>query len=66
MIQFQILKLKHHCHGNGIMFPSFVEYHGDEDIAEPFTIMKTNLISQVSRTIYDTKFTHKDVSCICF
>lgn len=55
MIQFQILKLKHHCHGNGIMFPSFVEYHGDEDIAEPFTIMKTNLISQVSRTIYDTK-----------
>lgn len=50
MIQFQILKLKHHCHGNGIMFPSFVEYHGDEDIAEPFTIMKTNLISQVSRT----------------
>lgn len=37
MIQFQILKLKHHCHGNGIMFPSFVEYHGDEDIAEPFT-----------------------------
>lgn len=25
------------------MFPSFVEYHGDEDIAEPFTIMKTNL-----------------------
>lgn len=37
------------------MFPSFVEYHGDEDIAEPFTIMKTNLISQVSRAIYDTK-----------